>query len=137
MAGLTGVATVQDWADACGFQEHREAFFVKLRRAKLAKEIFENCNLRMVAKIANRYVSQGVDMEVCLVLWHSQPDSSQAQCYLSAQQRLLHSRCCWGLCAASGWGAALAPAALLERPLPCAGPDRGRRRGPAEGHQPL
>ena len=54
----------QDWADACGFAEHKQAFFVKMRRARQAKEIFENCNLRMVAKIANRYVSQGVDMEV-------------------------------------------------------------------------
>ena len=37
---------------------------VKLRRARQAKELFENCNLRMVAKIANRYMAQGVDMEV-------------------------------------------------------------------------
>ena len=37
---------------------------VKMRRARQAREIFENCNLRMVAKIAGRYVAQGVDMEV-------------------------------------------------------------------------
>ena len=52
------------WADACGFQGHHEAFFTKMRRCRQAKEIFEYCNLRMVAKIAHRYQGQGVEMEV-------------------------------------------------------------------------
>ena len=57
-------ASVQVWADACGFQGHHEAFFTKMRRCRQAKEIFEYCNLRMVAKIAHRYQGQGVEMEV-------------------------------------------------------------------------
>ena len=55
---------VQVWADSCGFQGHHEAFVTKIRRCRQAKEIFEYCNLRMVAKIAHRYVAQGVEMEV-------------------------------------------------------------------------
>ena len=57
-------ASVQLWADACGFQGHHEAFITKVRRCRQAKEIFEYCNLRMVAKIAHRYQGQGVEMEV-------------------------------------------------------------------------
>ena len=63
---LTHTGYAQVWADACGFQGHHEAFLTKVRRCRQAKEIFEYCNLRMVAKIAHRYVSQGVEMEVSL-----------------------------------------------------------------------
>ena len=53
----------EEWATACE-HEDQEAFRELVTRGRRSRAIFEQCNLRLVAKIAYKYIDRGLELEV-------------------------------------------------------------------------
>ena len=62
-ASLERAPSWQEWAEAMG-AEDLEAFKELVTQGRKSRAIFEQCNLRLVAKMAYKYIDRGLELEV-------------------------------------------------------------------------
>ncbi|KAK9798902.1 hypothetical protein WJX73_005276 [Symbiochloris irregularis] len=55
--------TMQEWAGGCGQLSEMEEFEDLIKRGRRARAIFEQCNMRLVAKIAYKFIDRGLELE--------------------------------------------------------------------------
>lgn len=60
---MARIPTMTEWAEACE-ADNFETFKELVTRGRNARAIFEQCNMRLVAKIAYGYIDRGLELEV-------------------------------------------------------------------------
>lgn len=74
-----GSPSWEDWAAECE-QDDLVAFRDLITRGRQSRAIFEQCNLRLVAKIAYKYIDRGLELEVRDACHHQKYMASAAAC---------------------------------------------------------